>query len=131
MLLVILLAVLIWYLIKSKRRDSYLPVKTISTDLKNSPPPHEPTVIKKSVRRTRVFSGSKSKSRSRSNNKKEENDFLYTCVNNESDKGHANLNSCNPNICSSTGGVDNLVHDGVVLDLEDCCQMTICDTVRK
>ena len=122
---------LICYVVKLKRKHTYLPIETISKDNKHSPQPHKPTVIKKSNQRTRVFSGSKSKSRSRSNNnKKEIIDSLRGCVDNSSEEGYMNLNSTNGYVCCSNDGIDNLAHDGVMLDLEDCCQMTICDTVR-
>jgi hypothetical protein len=112
---------------KPRKNKSYTPIEAVSKEIKQSPPPHSPTVIKKSLQKSRVFSASKSKSRSRSNNRKDKNAILSSCHDDESDKGHASLNSSS--ICCSTGGIDNLTHNGVMMDLEDCCQMTLCDTV--
>ena len=58
------------------------------------------------------------------------NNMPYACLDNESDKGFTSLNSTDANICCSSGAIDSLNHNGVVMDLEDCCQMTLCDTVR-
>ena len=113
---------------KFKTSPTYSTLETISKEikLKKSPSPrHSPVVVKKSNQRARVFSASNSKSRSRSKNRSHKNNLLNSC---QGDL-HANLNSTNTSICCSNGGVDNFSHNGVVLDLEDCCQMTLCDTV--
>ena len=109
-----------------KASPTYSTLETISKDIKQSPPPrHSPVVVKKSNQRARVFSASSSKSRSRSKNRSHKNNLLDSCPGDI----HANLNSTNTSICCSNGGVDNFSRNGVVLDLEDCCQMTLCDTV--
>ena len=115
---------------RSQNKDSVLSVQAISKDIKQSPPPHSPIIVKKSAQRARVFSGSKSKSRSRSNNRNKKNNMPYACLDNEFDKGRTSLNSTDANICCSSGAINSLNHNGVVMDLEDCCQMTLCDTVR-
>ena len=109
-------------------------LETISKDMKphKSPSPrHSPLVVKKSNQRARVFSASSSKSRSRSKNRNHKNNLLNSCQGDDVSKGKASLNSVNNGSCCSNGGIDNFSHSGVVLDLEDCCQMTLCDTVRS
>ena len=112
-----------------KASKNYSTLETISKDIKQSPSPgrHSPVVIKKSNQRARVFSASHSKSRSRSKNRNHKNNLLNSCHDNDVSKFHTSFNSSNS--CCSNGGVDNFSRSGVVLDLEDCCQMTLCDTV--
>ena len=121
---------LIVILVKRSRQNShYSPIEVLSKDLKQSPPPHSPTVVRKSASRTRVFSGSKSKSRSRSKHKNDSRDPSKTCSTHASENKENNLNSYSSNICCSNGPIDNLTQNGVIIDLEDCCQMTLCDEV--
>ena len=121
---------LIFILVKrSRQNNNYSPIEVLSRDLKQSPPPHSPTVIRKSASRTRVFSGSKSKSRSRSKHKNNPKEHSKTCFTNASENKENNLNSYSSNICCSNGPIDNLTQNGVIIDLEDCCQMTLCDEV--
>ena len=114
---------------RSKQNSHYSPIEVLSKDLKQSPPPHSPTVVRKSASRTRVFSGSKSKSRSRSKHKNGSRGPSKTCSTHASENKENNLNSYSSNICCSNGPIDNLTQNGVIIDLEDCCQMTLCDEV--
>ena len=84
---------LIFILVKRSRQNSnYSPIEVVSKDLKQSPPPHSPTVVRKSASRTRVFSGSKSKSRSRSKHKNDSREPSKTCSNHVSETKENNLN---------------------------------------
>ena len=114
---------------RSKQNSHYSPIEALSKDLKQSPPPHSPTVVRKSASRTRVFSGSRSKSRSRSKHKNGSKETSKTCSTHASENKENNLNSYSSNICCSNGPIDNLTQNGVIIDLEDCCQMTLCDKV--
>ena len=121
---------LIFILVKRSRQNSnYSSIEVLSKDFKQSPPPHSPTVVRKSASRPRVFSGSKSKSRSRSKHKNNPKEHSKTCFTNASENKENNLNSYSSNICCSNGPIDNLTQNGVIIDLEDCCQMTLCDEV--
>ena len=115
---------------KWRKKNSYSNFDAISKTVKQSPLPSPPNVIRKSKQRARVFSGSKSKSRSRSCNRNNKNELFNSCHINATDKDYVNLNANNQNTACSNDILGNLSHNGVILDLEDCCQMTLCDTVR-
>lgn len=130
-ILAVICVILIWKSTKENRMEGYLPINKITNSkhgLKQSPV-HEPEIIKKSTGRQRVFSSSKSRSRSKCKGVKDDCSGS-SCFNN-ADHFCTSLNNSSPDTSCSSGGIDNLTHNGVMLDLEDCCQMTICDTVSN
>ena len=90
----------------------------------------QPQIIKKSPGRARIFSTSSSSGSRRSRSKS-------GCKTNHANSNLAfDTNSDHPldNNCNSSSKSHScsalLGDDGQVLDLEDCCQMTICEKVR-
>ena len=92
----------------------------------------QPQIIKKSPGRARVFSTSSSSGSRRSRSKS-------GCKPNHANSNHAFDSNSDPhpldNNCNSSSKSHScsalLGDDGQVLDLEDCCQMTICEKVHS